>query len=1217
MEPWQATDLPFTPSTSLSKPEIEFGGIGNKSQQDAVLHATPAIKYIRAFTSSCYLPEAGGSVNSIDPPDEYWGATLVTVWNNLNDVPSGVGRLVLAQRLKDHAQVALYDDDLISAAKTLEVAALIQLQPMMDFPQISAWHSALVYGNSALDKRRKNIAETLLLLAKARTLLGVEQRNIKHLEAAVTATDFAAALLYATEDGPYSSKSIDCTPPTGKRKRAAPKFHPYTSTYCIGNLDAFMSDIMEGMVEVLQFMGIDELKLALSEHGLRSATADSTEKELRDLLASSLIVTLSKNSYGWYKAPTTAWKWKTAANDFEISDWFSYSHLLTEVLRFMNPAFLEDVGVQCIASESGFHNLLTCKEKTEIWVDYIAIAYEGDLSSAVRDMERVEELYEDLEGLIWRLDHSLAGSVLGASGNNQLPWARRAGRIWQNSPFMQARFGPIPLATTTDGVFPNDAAQIAPIPCLDQTHMLDVIHNLSLDDVRGLSWALDTLRHVQDSYFGSPLGFWSAMCVLDPVTGMPNEEATMDAEEPPYFSADLPHLRKTLEAAARLGAGDYWFEDDVYWASTPSKYTNKRSPWETEREKPSSKHRQGDSGLTDRHIAYQREVVLRELQMVRSNSLGESKNDDPFVLAFILSCIVGIVSFSLYSRKHAILKSIWRMKKAHGSSGSSSHSARSAAASSMQARNLAEANLRECLASDSVQKLAAAIEAAENVGVEKLVLKKAKATLQSWKRRKANGHAANTQAFAAASAAAAHQKGGKSVPPVMTKPLNRSLSEGAESVAAAALLPLPRTTPLVGTDDEKDGFQEALIARKRRGHHLRSQPTDRLNVSSEAVNTSPHPIQKEEGEEETLFPDKSCDGPLSPGTPTEMSPRVQTLPPSDEIQQTTPAVLVVLPPLVVDEEEGGHDGPLDGPALLEMQVPTVREDVCLSPIPKGTMPVVLQPPIFQEELRMPPSRLSVHQKVVIEEPSSSCWPQPSPLPLSDQEQHATDTETLQRLVSGNVPGGHPAASAILAAHQRSLLLGTAADRGLDAALRVAVPPEQYYDMYYTLQQQQQQHQPQLHGIPHPQTTYRQGYSPELAAAQLALAYQKLAPPYGVHSRASEIDIPIHEDSVLTMFSSDSSAFSQAVGVSSGSFNVGPPLNPGPPNTQDLLASLQEIWGAPPSPLPQPEEYCGASQEAARGLTQVRSFALQDLGFHETSAVDMDESIEDTLLSVLE
>lgn len=60
-----------------------------------------------------------------------------------------------------------------------------------------------------------------------------------------------------------------------------------------------------------------------------------------------------------------------------------------------------------------------------------------------------------------------------------------------------------------------------------------------------------------------------------------------------------------------------------------------------------------------------------------------------------------------------------------------------AASSAVLQRNAATTTLREALAGDSAQKLHAAIEAAEAVGVEKPLIKKARAALQALKRRRA------------------------------------------------------------------------------------------------------------------------------------------------------------------------------------------------------------------------------------------------------------------------------------------------------------------------------------------------------------------------------------------------------------------------------------------------------------------------------------------------
>jgi hypothetical protein len=130
---------------------------------------------------------------------------------------------------------------------------------------------------------------------------------------------------------------------------------------------------------------------------------------------------------------------------------------------------------------------------------------------------------------------------------------------------------------------------------------------------------------------------------------------------------------------------------------------------------------------------------------------------DPFVAAFVSLCVVSCASLYLYSHRGRLVRALTPTR--------GRAPAAPAASSAVLQRNAATAALREALSGDSAQKLLSTIEAAEAAGVEKPLVKKARAALQALKRRRVQ------------------QGGGGTAPPAHRQ---QASSRGGSGVAAAA-----------------------------------------------------------------------------------------------------------------------------------------------------------------------------------------------------------------------------------------------------------------------------------------------------------------------------------------------------------------------------------------------------------------------------------------------
>jgi hypothetical protein len=177
--------------------------------------STPAVNYLRAFTEQCGMHQDSGALygHNLEPEGIHWVPALSLFWRELTGGLNGPGRLLISKRLFDQGEVMLKQNRPEKAVTSLELSALYQMYPYKNRTQLVAWQQSMASNHKSFARRRHFLAETLLLLSKARYLIGGSRLDINVMEAAATAADAARALLYS-EDAIArqlsSSRFVDC-----------------------------------------------------------------------------------------------------------------------------------------------------------------------------------------------------------------------------------------------------------------------------------------------------------------------------------------------------------------------------------------------------------------------------------------------------------------------------------------------------------------------------------------------------------------------------------------------------------------------------------------------------------------------------------------------------------------------------------------------------------------------------------------------------------------------------------------------------------------------------------------------------------------------------------------------------------------------------------------------------------------------------------------------
>lgn len=200
------------------------------------------------------------------------------------------------------------------------------------------------------------------------------------------------------------------------------------------------------------------------------------------------------------------------------------------------------------------------------------------------------------------------------------------------------------------------------------------------------------------------------------------------------------------------------------------------------------------------------EFTEQQLQQNLAAATGPSQTD-PFVAAFVASCLVGCASLYIYTHRKGLARLLalpGRLVGA-GAGGRTDVSAGGGGGSGVtpqQLRHTATAALRDAMAVDNATRLAAAIEAAEAAGVQKLLVKKGRAALQSLRKRR--HHGAGGAARARQGPSAGHAGHGAQASHSPAHGVERTVSSSSAGSMASSTL-----APSLSVGAAKDGVDSA------------------------------------------------------------------------------------------------------------------------------------------------------------------------------------------------------------------------------------------------------------------------------------------------------------------------------------------------------------------------------------------------------------------------
>jgi hypothetical protein len=308
---------------------------------------------------------------------------------------------------------------------------------------------------------------------------------------------------------------------------------------------------------------------------------------------------------------------------------------------------------------------------------------------------------------------------------------------------------------------------------------------------------------------------------------------------------------------------------------------------------------------------------LHALDGGQTLKLSPPARSDPFVPAFIGMCLVGVAGLYLYSHRKEISRAVGLAR------ASRAVDAGAAGGPTFGQRAAATAARRDAIAAEGVGRLAAAVAAAEEMGVDRLLVKKGRHTLQALKKRRA------------ATGAAPERKPASGRPPAYP---------GAAAARVTALAfahdsqPATPTTPGGGAaawahDDEAEdpsyaGSDPWLPARRMTAHSPSSQPqtpTSPLTPVAAAAAAAP-------------------EAPPPPAPPPPPSPpRAAPAPPAPPPQAAKPAAVAAVrapspPPTSQPQPQPQPLPTTPTPAPTPAPTPTPAPPPAPTPAPTPTAP---------------------------------------------------------------------------------------------------------------------------------------------------------------------------------------------------------------------------------------------------------------------------------------
>ncbi|KAI3427055.1 hypothetical protein D9Q98_006995 [Chlorella vulgaris] len=641
-----------------------------------------AVRYLRAFTTQCWLPDFNAPIAMFD---NSWAVALVTIWNDLTVPSNGLGRLVTSMQLQTEALMMIDDNRPGDALSVLELAVLFTLYPVHHEPEaLAAWHRSLASNDTLFASRRQSLAKTLALMTTAQASVGQASNSVDALEAAMVAGT-AAGELFALSDVTLAPPMPPLPPAPRPGREAALVGSPEALRYTL-------TEVAQNTAAVLMQAKPEQLEVLLDSRGLEFPEACGSRSSLLRVLVPALRVPLRLVEGGSEEAVRVEvppniddlLQPQPRTGPPEVGDVARLGAIFADVVATLQQPLLSDIGIKC-SDATGRQQLHMCREQShaqfESW---------GDGEPVVSDrMFAMLAHVLQIEEALWRLDQVLDRAMTGVRLGDGTTWVKHRGYTWVLGSYMSAKLYPHGQGTPQyyQTRRPSEP-QVGSTICLDKTYLLDTVLRLDQEGLRGLQYALDNLHYAQ-FHAGGQEAFWHLLSKDNPLCS----GAACQTGDTPLASLVTSEGGSPLPDPPRPMIVDFRF------------------------------------------------VSEQQLQANLAAATDPSyRVQDPFVAAFLSFCFVSCAGLYLYTHRGRIRLALTPGLQRHNSVSASGEQ-RSALA---QRRNSATAALREALAGDNISrqnvtKLHAAIDLAEATGVEKPLVRKAKSALQALKRRKQHG----------------------------------------------------------------------------------------------------------------------------------------------------------------------------------------------------------------------------------------------------------------------------------------------------------------------------------------------------------------------------------------------------------------------------------------------------------------------------------------------